>query len=300
MIEAIRYFADEDICVRTLSAIRWPDGRVPCPACGCTENYYLAKRLVWKCKGCARQFSIKVGTVLEDSPVKLSKWLPAIWLITNAKNGVSSYEIHRALGVTQKTAWFMLHRIRLAMGSGTFEKLRGRVEVDETFIGGKNKNKHLDKKITRGRGPVGKAIVVGFLERGGKAHARVAKNRRSQTLRGQLLDTVEVGSAVYTDENIGYRDIADIYNHEWVRHMDEWVRGEVHTNGLENFWSLLKRGLKGTYVAVEPFHLFRYVDEQVFRFNARRGTDSERFAAVLSQIVGRRVTYKELTGQMEA
>jgi transposase-like protein len=229
-------------------------------------------------------------------------------LIVSCKNGISSYEIHRGLGVTQKTAWFMLHRIRLAMQSGSFMKFGGGevpVEVDETFIGGKAQNMHADKRkrvITR-RGGHDKAIVFGILERGGKVHAATIPNRKARTVGPILKAYVEDGSKVYTDEMTGYNSLRETYVHEYVNHAIEYVKGQVHTNGIENFWSLLKRGINGTYVAIEPFHLDRYLDEQVFRYNNRATkdnplNDADRFILAMSQIAGKRLTYAELTGKV--
>ena len=300
LIETVKHFADPDVAVEFLAKIRWPKGPA-CPHCGSKKVCFLKTRRVFKCttRPCRKQFSIKVGTIFEDSAVGLAKWLPAVWMIANCKNGISSWELHRALGVTQKTAWFMLHRVRLAMQSRTFEKLSGKVEVDETFIGGKARNMHADKRKEKihGRGAVGKAIVMGMLERRGKVKATVVKNRKKGTLEAQVGKHVTAGSEVHTDDLASYEDLSEEYIHEVINHAEAYVRGDVHTNGMENFWSLLKRGLKGTYVSVEPFHLFRYLDEQVFRFNARHGVDFDRFLEVLSNIVGRRLTYSEVTGK---
>jgi len=266
---------------------------------------FLKTRRVWKCSKCRKQFSIKAGTVFEDSPIGLDKWLPAVWMIAGAKNGISSWELHRALGVTQKTAWFMLHRIRLAMqDEKSGGKLGGEVEVDETFIGGKARNMHKaerERKI-KGRGPDGKAIVAAVLERGGKVRATVVENRRKPALQALVRDNVEAGTNLYSDALKSY-DGLDEFTHRVIDHAVAYVDGQVHTNSMENFWSLLKRGLKGTYVSVEPFHLFRYVDEQAFRYNNRQDESGEdigdfaRFKTVLSQIVGKRLTYKSLIGK---
>ncbi len=267
------------------------------------EHYYLATRRVWKCKSCSKQFSVKVGTVMEDSPISLTKWLPAIWMITNAKNGCSSWELHRAIGVTQKTAWFMFHRIRLAMQQGSFEKMGGpggpEVEVDETFIGGKARFMHRDKR-PGGTGMTGKEVVMGFLERGGKVRTLHVADRKRRTLEPNVREHVEEGGYVYSDACYSYDQLSKWYQHGVIDHAVEYVEGRVHTNGLENFWSLLKRSIKGTYVSVEPFHLFRYLDEQTFRFNERDGKDADRFATVLGNVSGKRVTYKELTGKTES
>ena len=285
---------------------RWPNG-VTCPVCGSDRVSFLANQRKWQCtsRHPQRQFSAKTGTIFEDSPLGLDKWMMASWMVTNCKNGVSSYEIHRDVGITQKTAWFMLHRVRLAMqDEAAAGKLGGEVEVDETFIGGKARNMHKDVKARkiRGRGPEGKAIVAAVLERGGKVRARVIDNRRKKALQSLVNDNVEPGSALYSDALKSYDGLADTFKHQVIDHAVEYVRENVHTNSAENFWSLLKRGINGTYISVEPYHLFRYVDEQAFRFNTRlhedgeKITDSERFSQVISKIVGKRLTYKALIG----
>lgn len=301
--EAIKYFADDERAFEYMKSIRWPDGKVSCPRCGCEKVSFISTRKLWTCKECKtrKQFTIKVGTILEDSAIKFDKWICAFWLIANAKNGVSSYEIARSLGVTQKTGWFMLQRIRLAMQSGTIEKLSGEVEADETYIGGLARNMHGSRNRKRGRGTggIGKEIVMGLLERGGKAKIKHISNARRKTVQGEVRENVEKGSKVYTDALASYKGLSDEYVHEAVNHAECYVRGNVHTNGLENFWCLLKRCIKGTYVSVEPFHLFRYLDEQTFRFNERKDTDQGRFIKVISGILGKRLTYSELTGKTE-
>lgn len=299
LIEAVRYFSDVDRCIDFMAHLRWRDGKAVCRRCVCPETYYLAERRVWKCKGCAKQFSIKVGTIMEDSPITLDKWLSAVWMIVNAKNGVSSYEIHRGIGVTQRSAWFLLHRIRLAMQQGTFEKLSGHVEADETFIGGKARNMHIATKNRRitGTGGKDKAAVMGVIERGGEVRAMVVPDRRRKTLQDAVRNHVEAGSALYSDALLSYNGLEGDYAHQVINHAVKYVDGQVHTNSIENFWSLLKRCLNGTYVSVEPFHLFRYLDEQTFRFNQRKGTDAQRFVLALRSIIGKRLTYKEVTGR---
>jgi transposase-like protein len=300
--QAILYFANPDNCLAYLSARRWPDGVAKCPTCGSANVTFMAKRRVWQCK--ARhpkaQFSIKVGTIFEDSPLPLSKWLPAVWMIAACKNGISSYEIHRALGVTQKTAWFMLHRVRLAMQGEDGGKLSGEIEVDETFIGGKARNMHKSKrdaKIT-GRGPKDKEIVFGMVERGGNVRVAHVATRGGEELQAHIRECVEAGAAIFSDELASYEGLGDDYRHDIINHAVEYVNGNTHTNTIENFWALLKRGLHGTYISVEPFHLFRYIDEQAFRYNNRRDmNDGDRFSAVISQIAGKRLTYSELTGK---
>jgi len=304
LVEAIRHFADPDVTLNTMVELRWPRG-VHCPTCGRVDVRFIATRRMWECKEKhpKRQFSAKVGTIFEDSPLSLDKWFSAIWMIANCKNGVSSYEIHRAIGVTQKTAWFMLHRIRLAMETGSFLKGSGPAEADETFIGGLAKNMHKavkEKKIT-GTGGSGKAVVMGVLRRGSKTEAskvvaRHVPDTSAATLHPAIKATVETGSELFTDTHGGYRGLSVSYVHQTVDHSIEYVRGNVHTNGLENFWSLFKRALKGTYVSVEPFHLDGYVVEQTFRFNERKDKDGSRFRKVLASVSGKRITYKELIG----
>jgi transposase-like protein len=300
--EAIRFFSDPDNCLNYVATRRWPDG-VSCPTCGRTDVTFIPARRVWQCKTRhpKRQFSVKVGTVFEDSPLGLDKWLPAVWMIANCKNAVSSYEIHRAIGVTQKTAWFMLHRIRLAMQDCDGGKLCGEVEVDESFIGGKARNMHEAKRREKihGRGPRDKAIAFAMVERGGKVRTAAAPSRQKEDLQSEIRQHVQAGTAIFTDELKSYEGLDDEYKHAVINHAVEYVNGNVHTNTVENFWSLLKRGLHGTYVSVEPFHLFRYLDEQAFRYNNRNDmNDGDRFSAVITQIAGKRLTYSELTGKV--
>jgi transposase-like protein len=298
LLEAILYFADLDVCTKFVAGLRWPRGPV-CPRCGALDHSYLSTRRLWKCKACKKQFSVKVGTIFEDSPLGLDKWLPAVWLAANSKNGISSHELARHLGITQKSAWFMLHRIRLAMQTGSFDKSGGEFEVDETYIGGKARNMHASvraRKIT-GTGGHNKAKVIGMKERGGKVRARHVPELSREHVHPFIREAAEPGSNLYTDRHQSYTGLERDYSHETVDHAEQYVRGQVHTNGMENFWALLKRGLNGTYVSVEPFHLFRYLDERVFTFNLRELTDYERFAAVLEAVTGRRLTYQALTGK---
>jgi transposase-like protein len=309
LLQAARYYADLNVCQKLLVEARWPDG-VSCPSCGRTDVSYLETQKRWQCKTkhAKRQFSVKVGTIFEDSPIGLDKWFTAMWLIAGAKNGISSYELHRAIGVTQKTAWFLNHRIRLAMQTGSFNKLGGTVEVDETFIGGKARNMHRSKhkRVLQGKhGTVGKVAVMGLLERHGKdGHstirtAIVPKTKR-HPLHGEIRKHVDAGATVNTDALRSYRELDDEYIHNVIDHAEAYVNGQVHTNGCENFWSLLKRSIRGTYVSVEPFHLFRYLDEQAYRFNNRHDNDAGRFAGVLASVTGRRLMYKDLIGEQPA
>ena len=296
---AILYFSDPDRALEFLVRFRWPDGKATCPRCESKENSFISTRRIWKCKGCKKQFSAKSGTIMEDSPIGLDKWLPAIWMLCGCKNGISSYEIHRDLGVSQKTAWFMLHRIREAMQDKASNKLGGEVEVDETFIGGKARNMHKAKRAEKitGRGPEGKEIVFGMVERGGKVIAGHVGKRTKKELQPLIRERVEAGAAIFSDELKSYDGLGDDYKHQVINHAVEYVNGNVHTNTMENFWSLLKRGLHGTYISVEPFHLFRYIDEQAFRYHNRTATDAERFVGVMKQVAGRRLTLAELTGK---
>jgi transposase-like protein len=301
LLEAIKYFSDLDTCVTFMAQLRWPEG-VTCPHCQSKAVSYLTTRRKWKCmsKECHKQFSVKVGTIMEDSPIGLDKWLAAIWIIANAKNGVSSYEIHRALGITQKSAWFLLHRIRLAMQTGTFEKLSGEVEADETFIGGRARFMHKDKREAKihGRGSVGKVAVMGLLERHGEVRTRVISNTSQETLHKAVRNYVEPGAELFTDAFVSYRGLEAEYVHQVIDHAEKYVDGNVHTNSIENFWCLLKRSIKGTYVSIEPFHLFRYLDEQSFRFNERKGKDADRFIKTVKAVSGKRLTYEQLTGEV--
>jgi transposase-like protein len=304
--EAIVYFSNPDNCIDYLAVRRWPNG-VICPGCGSDSVSFNAKRRTWKCAKhhAKREFSVKVGSVCEDSAIGLDKWLAALWLLSNCKNGISSCELARDLDVTQKTAWFILHRIRLAMQDESFGKLSGDVEVDETFIGGKARNMHLDKRERRitGTGGKDKTIVFGALERGGKVRTMVVADRKRGTLQACIKERVEVGAALYSDALKSYDGLAQDYAHQVIDHAEKYVDGQIHTNGLENFWSLFKRGVSGTYVSVEPFHLFRYLDEQVFRYNnratkKRNVTDADRFSMAVSKIFGKRLTFASLTGKL--
>jgi transposase-like protein len=296
LAEAIVYFADPDNSLKYFAAKRWPNG-VFCPYCGTKEPMFLKSRRIWKCRAtrCRKQFSAKVGTVMNESAIPLEKWLPVMWLIANCKNGVSSCEIARDMGVTQKTAWFMLHRVREAMQDKTATKLAGEVEVDESFIGGKSRNMHAKRRaeVITGTGGKDKAIALGMVERGTFA----VPNRRKHELHGKIRQHVKAGSALFSDALQSYNGLDGEYQHAVVDHAVEYVRGNVHTNTMENLWSLVKRQLHGTYISVEPFHLFRYLDEQSFRYNDRKLTDAERFSHVCSQVAGRRLTWDRLTGK---
>jgi len=316
--EAIVYFADPDRAFEFAKKLRWPDGNVVCPRCTKAKNSFIKTRKLWFCYACKRQFTIKVKTIFEDSPLGLDKWMTAFWLIANAKNGISSHELGRALGVTQTTAWFMLQRIREVMRKHSFDttKIGGegsQLEVDETFVGGKVKNMHRSRRLRFAQqegyigSSTGKTIVQGILDRNlRQVRAKVVPNVTRETLQDEILKNVKYGSTVYTDNAVAYDNgMQRRFVHDVVNKTEAYVRGQVHVNGMENFWSLFKRSLKGTYVAVEPFHLARYVDEQVFRYNNRATketprNDAYRFKLAMSQVLGRRLTYSDLTGKSES
>lgn len=307
LLEAVRAFADPQVAHDYFVQMRWPYG-IACPRAGCgsADVAKIKNRNAWRCRDCDRQFTVKVGTVFEDSPIGFDKWLPAIWLLANTKNGTSSCELARALHVTQKTAWFMLHRVRLTMRSDTYEaKLQGYVEADETYIGGKARNKQSRPytqqaeggRRRRSKGPsYGKTIVMGMIERyGGKVRAMKINQTTGAHLQARIKTNVEKGSTVYTDALRGYHGLESDYVHYVIDHAVRYVEGHVHTNHIENFWSCLKRTLNGTYIAARPDHIDAYLDEQCFRFNERGDNDAGRFLKALKGADGRRVTWAELT-----
>lgn len=298
--EAVIYFSNRVNCREYVIKRRCPDG-VTCPTCGNRKVTFSEKHNRWQCSShhANRQFTAKTGTIFEDSPLGLDKWLVAMWLIVNCKNGISSYEIARALGVTQKTAWFMDHRIRMAVHTGSFEKLNGEIEVDETFIGGKARNMHISAKRRRitGTGPKDKVAVMGLLQRGNKVHTVVVPSRKKRTVQAEVKKHVEAGATLYSDALGSYDGLSSEYAHQAIDDATAYVNGRVHTNGLENFWSLLKRGIRGTYVSIKPFHLFRYLDEQAFRYSNREVTDPDRFSMALTGALGKRLPYKKLADE---
>jgi transposase-like protein len=321
LLEAIQYFSDEQVCIDAVAAMRWLDGKPKCPECWSREAYYIKTQKRWKCRECRIQYSVKRGTIFEGSPIPLAKWLPAMWLLVNCKNGISSYELAKALGITQKSAWFMLHRLRLVVKApSTARKFGsndgGEVEADESFVGGKIKNMHRSRAMKLGQVKrasgyensihnENKTAVFGMFDRESRqVRAKVVPNVKRETLQNEILKNVKYGSKVYTDEAVVYDSMRRRYIHETVNHSEAYVKGRVHTNSLENFWSLMKRNLSGTYVAVEPFHLDRYLDEQMFRFNNRATKDNplddaDRFLLALSQVSNKHLTYAELTGKTE-
>lgn len=295
--EAVVYFQDPRNCHDYIVARRWPNG-VVCPVCGARTVSFLKSVNRFQCskRHPKRQFTVKTGTIFEDSPLPLSKWFVGMWLVLNCKNGVSSYELGRALGITQKSAWHLAHRVRAALEAGTFEKLSGPLEADECYIGGKSENMHRHKRKP-GRGVANKTMVMGLLQRDGKVHLRVGQTASIKEIKAFIQPRVKEYEAIFTDAHAGYDWLRYRYHHATVDHAIEYVRGVVHTNGMENFWSLLKRSLKGTYVCPSPWHMFRYCNEQEFRFNLRTANDGQRFDAAMRQVSGKRLTYATLTGR---
>ena len=298
LLEITEYVADPKRAHDLAVGLRWPQG-VACPRCGDMAVTFLAKYYRWKCNGCKQQFTVKVGTLMEDSPLPIKKWMVACWLVTNAKNGISSCELGRSIGVCQKTAWFVLHRVREGMRFEYSEVLPGPVEADETYIGGKAKNKHASKN-KHDRGVKGKEIVMGILQRAkeqeaSKIRAKVIQNTSKSTLQGEIRANVEPGAALYTDAHAGYQGLSADLEHAWVDHLVSYAEGAVHTNGCENFWNLFKRMLGGTYTHVDPRHLQGYIDEEVCRFNNRKGDDLERFVSTVQGMDRKRLTYEQLT-----
>lgn len=303
LLEAVNYFSNDAVCVEFLAQYRWENGVPVCPACGSTNVCALTSRPAYRCrvKGCKKGFSLKTNSVMEDSALPITKWVPALWFVINHKNGVSSCEVSRALGITQKSAWHLCHRIRKALSNGSFTKLSGVVEIDETFVGGKEQFKHGYKNrrsVDRvGGGTNGKTTVLGMIERGGEFRGMVVDNRRRNVLEPKVLENVEEGATIYTDTLMSYYKLKDVYTHEWVDHSrGQYANGAAHTNTAENFWSCFKRGIKGTYIQIAPFHTDRYLDEQAFRYNHRKDSDSGRFEKAVAKMFGKRLTYAELTG----
>jgi transposase-like protein len=290
-------FPDSLKAAEFLESIRWPNGPV-CPHCDNDEKHYKLPnktRRLWKCAKCRKQFTVTVGTIFESSHIPLHKWLWAFFLICSSKKGMSAHQLHRMLGITYKSAWFMGHRIRYAMGQPPFtSRLAGVVEVDETYVGGKERNrKQRDRQKKLGRG-TGKTPVVTLVERDGSVRSERIANVTGQELKGAIRRHVDPSSRIITDSFKSYAGIGKEYaSHETVNHaLDEWVRGDVHTNTAENFFSILKRGIDGVYHHVSEAHLPRYLAEFDFRYNARKMTDSERTVAALMGAEGKRLTYQ--------
>lgn len=299
--DAMEHFSDSGNAISYMVRLRWPDGKVLCPSCGSEAVTWMPSRNLFQCRNRhpKRQFSVKVGTIFEDSPIALGKWLLIGWMLANCRNGISSHEVARTIGITQKSAWFMLHRLRAAAHEDNHaEPLFDEVECDETYVGGRTKFKHARKIAQLPKKPSihDKTPVMGILQRGGTVRAMVVKNHRRVHLHAEIKKHVAPGSTLYTDDMHSYRGLPG-YDHQYVDHLTKYVSGRVHTNGLENFWSLLKRCIKGTYVQVTPEHLNAYVAEQVFRYNTRKKlnvTEQQRFSSLLKGTTGKRLTYAAL------
>jgi len=295
LIEVMEYFSDENTCKEYLAKMRWEDGIV-CPHCGNYDKIYTMKNN-YKCAECRKQFSVTKGTIFENSSIPLQKWFTAVWLITSHKKGISSLQLHRDIGVTQKSAWFMLQRIRFAIRTRSFNApLNNIVEADETYIGGKNKNRHSDKKVpfSQGRSTNDKTPVLGIVERKGRVIAMRVGNTSKDSIMPIISKNVSKDTKIMTDEWKAYRNLSSDYDHEIVKHgKGQYVVGNCHTNTIEGFWSLLKRGIIGIYHNVSEKHLDAYVDEFEYRYNTKHLQCSDRFSNMLS-MSNSRLTYNQL------
>lgn len=289
LIDFNKKFASEIDCITYLEKARWGDNIV-CPRCDCETVYRFNSGKLYKCKDCRKQFTVRIGTIFEDSRLPLQKWFLAIYLLTSHKKGVSSIQIGKHLGITQKSAWFVLQRIRYAVNTRSFKKpLEGVIEHDESYYGGKRKGK-------RGRGAENKTAIFGSMQRQGDIRVEPVENVKSRTLMPIIRQNVKIGSTVMTDEFLSYNHLTqEGYNHHTVNHgSKEYVRGDVHVNNIESFWSHLKRGINGIYLHVSKKHLGKYCDEYSFRFNNRELSDYARFGAWFDHCSNKRLTYERL------
>lgn len=295
--DAIIYFSDKDRAFEFAKNLRWKDGIVRCPFCNSSNHWFMSSYKKWKCKNCRKQFTIKNNTFMHDSHISIDKWMCAIWIMTTFRGGISSYELGRALKISQSSAWFLSHRIRNLLSELNPELLSGVIEADETFVGGKLKNKHYkQRKHIKGRGAVGKTIVFGVRQRKGKCIAKVIPNTQEQTLCSEIVKIIKKGSNVYTDSFPAYNNLSVDYQHSSVDHSNgEYVCGDVHTNGIENIWSQLKHKVRSTHRGrISKKHLQRYIDELLFRLNNRGIDDWSRFETILRKINSKSLTYNEL------
>jgi transposase-like protein len=298
LVQLFTYFKDEQTCRNYLETIRW-NGNITCPFEGCKHDkvHKFKDGKVYRCAKCKKDFSIKVGTIFEDSKISLQKWFACIYIVTSHKKGISSIQLGKDIGVTQKTAWYMLHRVRFTFGFNVnAEKLSGTCEADESFMGGAEANKHKHKRTegTQGRSVKTKSAVAGVISRGGELRAKKINDTSAYNLRQFINKNVAFGSKLMTDEWGGYTGLAQAFQHKIVKHNEgEYVSGEAHTNTLEGFWSLLKRGVNGIYHSISAKHLQQYIDEFVFRYNTRNMTESYRFDSMLNHI-NIQLPYKQL------
>lgn len=297
ILDLLKVFSSEEVCREHLKAIRWKDGKY-CPHCGCCEIYEFSDKIYYKCKDCRKKFSVKVGSIFEDSKIPLQKWFMAIYILTSHKKGVSSIQLSKDIGVTQKTAWFILHRLRHATKTDSFNRpLKNTVETDETYVGGKEKNKHACKKQggTQGRNTKTKTAVLGMVERKGIVKAQKIENATKKQIQSVVADNVVIGTKLMTDDFRAYSGLSYLYKHSTINHSKgEYVKGDVHTNTVEGFFSLLKRGIIGIYHYVSEKHIDRYLNEFTFRYNTRGRTEEIRFNDLLEGCNGR-LTYQKLT-----
>ena len=294
ILDLIKTFPDEQSCIEHLESLRWADSNVVSPFVPSSKVYKCANNR-YRCKDTGKYFNVKTATLFDNSKIELQKWFLAIWLVTSHKKGISSIQLSKDIGVTQKTAWFMLQRIRNCFGFDNDNNLSNEVEVDETYVGGKNKNKHNSKKVegTQGRSVKDKSPVFGMVERGGKLNAKCVDDVTIRTLTQEIVRYVN-DATVYSDEWLGYNALKRIYDHQFIKHgAGQYVNGRVHTNTIEGFWSLLKRGIVGIYHFTSVKHLQKYVDEFVFRYNTRNSSEVSRFNLLLSNIENR-LTYERL------